>query len=651
MSDNMVANGTKDKTSPPSLPCLLSSLRTKITAQCPEIKECMVQHIEHLSPEEKKVVSACWDTFSNSSEKQRDLILTGILLRCSFNQLSYVSQCLHPLLKVDFVSKLPREISLKVLSYLDANSLVQASRVSKCWKSAADDDFLWRTLCDQHINKKCTKCGWGLPLLLDDYLKRKKIELLNSTVKRQREADSNSMSPACPKNMIGNFTLFLNLIFVYIGFIGYPSQRMKIDNNVNGTLIPNSPQSFGSSNTVIEPKGSFWKFIYRDRLSIERNWRRGKFTKKSIAVHLSGVHSHLSNQDIIVAATYSPNLEVFSLKTGKKIRSLTGHFAAVRDLYFDDVRLVTASHDNTVRIWCYREGICKRTIPAPGAQCLHFEKDFLAVGLASGSIHIWNFRNITRHSLNGHTDSVTMVRVFKEKFLLSSSDDGTARLWDLQTFECIRVFQGHTGSVTCFQFSIPNFFPLSELKKLPNSVLAPPSPTRSPTPPHTGNRPEAALIDGASLSSILSMTIPDPIHSQLHRAPLLVTGSADNTLRVWSLQTGKCLRQSFGHLGEITCLDMDSLRIVSGSMDGSIKVWDLDSGRCMHTMFGEDLTKSSVPPSPMLCASLNDTRIIAGSQNGRLYLWDCSSDSHPACSLDALLSPDEAEQGWLLHLN
>jgi F-box/WD-40 domain protein MET30 len=29
----------------------------------------------------------------------------------------------------------------------------------------ADDDLLWRRMCGQHIERKCVKCGWGLPLL------------------------------------------------------------------------------------------------------------------------------------------------------------------------------------------------------------------------------------------------------------------------------------------------------------------------------------------------------------------------------------------------------------------------------------------------------------------------------------------------------
>jgi F-box/WD-40 domain protein MET30 len=80
-------------------------------------------------------------------------------------QLSLLSEQVHHLIRLDPFDILPREISLKVLSHLDAFSLGKAAQVSSNWKSLADDDLLWRGMCVQHIERKCTKCGWGLPLL------------------------------------------------------------------------------------------------------------------------------------------------------------------------------------------------------------------------------------------------------------------------------------------------------------------------------------------------------------------------------------------------------------------------------------------------------------------------------------------------------
>lgn len=76
-------------------------------------------------------------------------------------QLSMLSDQVHDLIRLDPFSVLPREVSLKVLSYLDAFSLGMAAQVSKDWRSLADDDILWRGMCVQHIERKCLRCEQG----------------------------------------------------------------------------------------------------------------------------------------------------------------------------------------------------------------------------------------------------------------------------------------------------------------------------------------------------------------------------------------------------------------------------------------------------------------------------------------------------------
>lgn len=65
----------------------------------------------------------------------------------------------------DFIVTLPPELSLKILGYLDATSLLHASQVSRAWYTRSNDDLVWRRLCEQHIARKCGSCGWSLPVL------------------------------------------------------------------------------------------------------------------------------------------------------------------------------------------------------------------------------------------------------------------------------------------------------------------------------------------------------------------------------------------------------------------------------------------------------------------------------------------------------
>ena len=106
-----------------------------------------------------------WTSFSCLSSRDQNVALEGLLYQSCFPQLSILSNKLKELNRIDFIAFLPQEIAFQILSYLDAISLCCAAQVSKRWKLLADNDVVWKMICIQHINKKCTECGWGLPPL------------------------------------------------------------------------------------------------------------------------------------------------------------------------------------------------------------------------------------------------------------------------------------------------------------------------------------------------------------------------------------------------------------------------------------------------------------------------------------------------------
>lgn len=123
------------------------------------------QSLDALPVEEREAVNAVWSKFSSSSHPRRALILQGLLTMCCFSQLSLLTDQLAHLIRIDPFAILPREVGIKILGYLDATSLCRAAQVARRWKCLADDDILWRGICEQHIGQTCRKCGWGLPIL------------------------------------------------------------------------------------------------------------------------------------------------------------------------------------------------------------------------------------------------------------------------------------------------------------------------------------------------------------------------------------------------------------------------------------------------------------------------------------------------------
>ena len=65
---------------------------------------------------------------------------------------------------------------------------------------------------------------------------------------------------------------------------------------------------------------------------------------------------------------------------------------------------------------------------------------------------------------------------------------------------------------------------------------------------------------------------------------MLVTGSADNSLKVWAVSEGLLEQELVGHTDSIVCVCVNAWHIVSSSEDDTIRVWDTRSGACTNVM-------------------------------------------------------------------
>lgn len=100
---------------------------------------------------------------------------------------------------------------------------------------------------------------------------------------------------------------------------------------------------------------------------------------------------------------------------------------------------------------------------------------------------------------------------------------------------------------------------------------------------------------------------------------LLVTGSFDETVKIWDIRTGECISTLPAHSDPVTGVDFncDGTCIVSASHDGLIRIWDLATGECLKTIYAE-----KNPPVSFVKYSPNGKYVLSGMLDGKIRLWD-----------------------------
>ncbi|CAG9537098.1 unnamed protein product [Cercopithifilaria johnstoni] len=102
---------------------------------------------------------------------------------------------------------------------------------------------------------------------------------------------------------------------------------------------------------------------------------------------------------------------------------------------------------------------------------------------------------------------------------------------------------------------------------------------------------------------------------QIH-GDLIVTGSDDNTLKIWSASKAVCLQTLTGHTGGVWSSQMseDGKTVTSGSTDRTVRVWCVETGRCLHCLQGHTST--------VRCMTLREDRLVTGSRDTSIRLWN-----------------------------
>lgn len=230
--------------------------------------------------------------------------------------------------------------------------------------------------------------------------------------------------------------------------------------------------------------------------------------------------------------------------------TLVGHQDSVYCCQFDNHKIVTGSRDKTIRVWNASTYACERVLAGHEASvlCLQYDDTIMVSGSSDYSIIIWDMISMVPiRRIVTHTSRVLSVCLSPE-YIFSCSKDGTICVTKRSDFTVKYRLSGHNGPVNNIQ------------------------------------------------------VFGDYIYS----------AGGDALIKKWSLATGHCVRDYRGHTRGAACIEANDRLIVSGSNDNTIRVWDKESGTSKvlegHTKMVRNI-------------NLYDDYIISSSYDLSIKIW------------------------------
>lgn len=234
--------------------------------------------------------------------------------------------------------------------------------------------------------------------------------------------------------------------------------------------------------------------------------------------------------------------------------------------------------------------------------CLQFDDEKIITGSDDHSINVYDIKTgKLKRVLNGHDGGVWALQ-YVGNTLVTGSIDRTIRVWDIEKGICRFILRGHSSTVRCLKIVMP-----TKIVNPDGSVTMEPSEpiivsgSRDMTIrvwrlPDLEKEPEALLStcleDDVISQRFLKYKLVEHEHSVRDLAiygNTLVSGSYDNNVIVWNLETGRKVHILKGHTMKVYCVAIDPKRrhCISGSLDASVRIWGLDDGECKFVLQGK----------------------------------------------------------------
>lgn len=229
--------------------------------------------------------------------------------------------------------------------------------------------------------------------------------------------------------------------------------------------------------------------------------------------------------------------------------------------------LATGSEDKTARLWSAKTDLCECIGILKGHEeyinCIVIEDCFVVTGSADKTMRKWDVSTCECVLIcRGHT-SVIYRMICTGDFLFTSSYDRTARCWDFDNGECLRVFRGHKRGVYPLIFIPADDDDFNEetvnvdLDGATDILIT--GSADSMARSWNFETGQCMKVFKGHSGAITCMATDNV-------GRVLFTGSTDNTVRSWNLIKAEPVKVFEGHTASVICMQVRTLILILYSL-------------------------------------------------------------------------------------
>ncbi|MHB8628813.1 MAG: WD40 repeat domain-containing protein [Aggregatilineales bacterium] len=370
--------------------------------------------------------------------------------------------------------------------------------------------------------------------------------------------------------------------------------------------------------------------------------------------HQESVRSVAFSKDgkVLASGSDDKTIRLWDPAAGKMLQTLSGHTDYVESVTFsaDGKTLASASDDGSVILWDVATGKQSQTLKASDSSGYMYAAAFspdsklLASGGGDGKVRLWD-------PATGKAGKVLDTKLGGVRTLAFSPDgkalavagsyDYGVQLWDPAAGRQTNILKGYNDTIYGLAFSPDGKTLITGSRSTLitwNVVSGQSSSTLEgehgievyATTTSPDGKYLAASFQGDALIRLWSTSALDKAPTLLKGhdgavygmafspdSKTLATGSADETIMLWDVSSGKDTGILKDHTGSVyaVAFSPDGKLLASGSSDDTVHVWDIASGNSIATFKGHTATVTSVQ------FTADGKYIVSGSNDGTIRRW------------------------------